>query len=98
LFCRQEYHFFLSLAGPIVRYINIEDQIYNRTESVEKFVSGARRFVVGLAKKVIIANNMGYVADIVFINSAVGNPALVAWLVSCKIHLTTNLFCKYALI
>jgi len=68
------------IAGPIVRYIDIEKQIYNRSESVEKFVSGAQRFILGLAKKLVIANNMGYVADLVFANSATENIAIVAWL------------------
>jgi len=68
------------IAGPIVRYIDIETQIYRRTESVDKFVSGAQRFVIGLAKKVIIANSMGYVADLVFANPAVENMAATAWL------------------
>ena len=68
------------IAGPIVRYIDIEKQIYNRTESAQKFVSGAQRFIIGLAKKLVIANKMGYVADLVFANSAVENTALVAWL------------------
>jgi len=68
------------IAGPIVRYIDIEKQIYNRSESVEKFVAGAQRFIVGLAKKLVIANNMGYVADMVFANSSTGNTAIVAWL------------------
>jgi len=67
------------IAGPIVRYIDIEKQIYSRSESVEKFMSGAQRFVVGLAKKLVIANNMGYVADQVFINVATENTAVVAW-------------------
>ena len=68
------------IAGPIVRYIDIENQIYERTESVEKFTAGAKRFVVGLAKKIIIANNMGYMADLVFNNPAIENTAFVAWL------------------
>jgi len=68
------------IAGPIVRYIDIEKQIYKRTESVEKFVSGAQRFVIGLSKKLVIANNMGYVTDLIFTNAAVDNTALVAWL------------------
>jgi alginate O-acetyltransferase complex protein AlgI len=68
------------IAGPIVRYIDIEAQIYHRTESVEKFISGAQRFVIGLAKKVIIANNMGYVADLVFGNPAMENSFSIAWL------------------
>ena len=68
------------IAGPIVRYINVEKQIYKRTESAEKFVSGAECFVIGLAKKVIIANNMGYVTDLVFANPAIENTAATAWL------------------
>jgi alginate O-acetyltransferase complex protein AlgI len=68
------------IAGPIVRYIDIEEQIHHRSESVEKFVSGVQRFVIGLAKKVIIANNMGYVADLIFGNPAVENTAATAWL------------------
>jgi len=68
------------IAGPIVRYIDIEKQIYNRSQSVEKFASGVQRFIIGLAKKLIIANNMGYVADLIFANQAVENTAVVAWL------------------
>jgi alginate O-acetyltransferase complex protein AlgI len=68
------------MAGPIIRYIDIKDQIYKREESVEVFVDGAKRFIIGLAKKVIIANNMGYVADMVFANPAVENTAAIAWL------------------
>jgi len=68
------------IAGPIVRYIDIEKQIYNRNESIEKFIAGAQRFVIGLGKKLVIANNMGFVADLVFANSAVDNTVVVAWL------------------
>jgi alginate O-acetyltransferase complex protein AlgI len=73
--------FFLQLiAGPIVRYIDIEEQLYKREESVDKFAGGTKRFIIGLAKKVIIANNMGYVADLVFGNPALENTAATAWL------------------
>jgi alginate O-acetyltransferase complex protein AlgI len=68
------------MAGPIVRYIDIKDQLYKREESPEIFVEGAKRFIIGLAKKVIIANNMGYVADLVFANPAIENTAAIAWL------------------
>jgi len=68
------------IAGPIVRYIDIEKQIYSRNETVEKFISGVRRFIVGLAKKLVIANSMGYVADMVFANQANENTAATAWL------------------
>ena len=68
------------IAGPIVRYIDIEKQIYERSESVEKFISGARRFIIGLAKKLVIANSMGYVTDLVFANPVTENTAATAWL------------------
>jgi len=68
------------IAGPIVRYIDIEKQIYKRKESVEKFASGIKRFIIGLTKKVIIANSMGYVTDMIFANPATENTAATAWL------------------
>ena len=51
------------IAGPIVRYSHIEKQLDNRTCSFDMAASGIRRFVVGLAKKVIIANSMGALCD-----------------------------------
>jgi len=68
------------IAGPIVRYIDIETQINNRTESVEKFVSGAQRFIIGLSKKVIIANNIGQIPDMIFAIPAAENTVATAWL------------------
>jgi len=67
------------IAGPIVRYIDIEAQIYQRSESLEKFVEGAKRFIIGLSKKIIIANTLGYVADQVFAQPAVENTMATAW-------------------
>lgn len=52
------------IAGPIVRYKDIADQLGNRTETLDKFASGVERFVVGLGKKVLIANNIGMLWDI----------------------------------
>ncbi len=51
------------IAGPIVRYSDIEKQLVSRTHSVEKFALGVRRFVVGLAKKILIANTLGELCD-----------------------------------
>ncbi|MDR1618231.1 MAG: MBOAT family protein [Treponema sp.] len=68
------------IAGPIVRYIDIEQQIYSRNESIGQFVRGARRFISGLAKKVIIANTLGYTADQVFANPPAANGPATAWL------------------
>ena len=47
------------IAGPIVRYKDIELQLEDRKESVDKFASGVGRFIVGLAKKVLLANYAG---------------------------------------
>ena len=51
------------IAGPIVRYSDVAGQLVGREESVSKFASGIRRFSVGLAKKVLIANQMGLLWD-----------------------------------
>ena len=47
------------IAGPIVRYTTIEEELNHRTHSFENFAYGANRFVIGLAKKVLIANTLG---------------------------------------
>lgn len=54
------------IAGPIVRYTEVARDIHERTHSLEAFVEGAKRFCVGLAKKVLIANVMGQIADEIF--------------------------------
>ncbi|MBQ1451131.1 MAG: MBOAT family protein [Clostridia bacterium] len=51
------------IAGPIVRYRDIELQLENRKETFEMFSNGVRLFVIGLCKKVLIANNMGALFD-----------------------------------
>lgn len=54
------------IAGPIVRYQTIEEEITNRRETLSDFTQGVKRFIVGLAKKVIIANNVAKLATIVY--------------------------------
>lgn len=49
------------VAGPIVQYSDVEKQLKNRHESIEKFGAGANRFITGLGKKVIIANILGLI-------------------------------------
>jgi alginate O-acetyltransferase complex protein AlgI len=68
------------IAGPIVRYIDIKEQIEKRTVSVEKFIAGAQRFIIGLAKKIIIANSLGETADFIFDLSVSDINAATAWL------------------
>ena len=47
------------IAGPIVRYSTIEEQISNRRVTMDDFSEGVRRFLIGVSKKVILANNFG---------------------------------------
>ncbi len=52
------------IAGPIVRYSDIEKELSNRTHSFENMALGIRRFVIGLAKKILIANQLGEISNI----------------------------------
>ncbi len=52
------------IAGPIVRYSHIAKELEHRTHSFEKFSLGIRRFVLGLGKKILIANTLGELCDI----------------------------------
>ncbi|MGH8558122.1 MAG: MBOAT family O-acyltransferase [Methylococcales bacterium] len=54
------------VAGPIIRYHDIAEQITKRTNTLARFASGIERFCYGLAKKVLIANTLGQVADEAF--------------------------------
>ncbi|MBQ7385193.1 MAG: MBOAT family protein [Ruminococcus sp.] len=51
------------IAGPIVRYSHIEKELQHRTHSFEKCAEGVRRFVLGLSKKILIANVLGELCD-----------------------------------
>ena len=52
------------IAGPIVRYIDVAKELNYRTHSMEKFTEGLRRFIFGLAKKILIANQLGELTNI----------------------------------
>lgn len=67
------------IAGPIVRYIDIENEILNRHASVEDITCGMHRFIVGLAKKVIIANTLGEVSSKIFSGLGYQNT-LLSWI------------------
>ena len=47
------------IAGPIVKYRDVEHQLERRRHSMQKFGAGAERFILGLGKKVLLANNLG---------------------------------------
>lgn len=66
------------IAGPIVRYETIEYEIENRRENIRDFSLGVNRFIVGLGKKVLLANQFAVVADAAF--NATSRSVLMAWL------------------
>jgi len=68
------------IAGPIVRYHDISKQIITRHVAVEDFAYGCRRFILGLGKKMLLANPLGLVADQIFALSAGELSTSLAWL------------------
>lgn len=68
------------IAGPIVRYNTIAEQLQGRKESTDKFSEGLIRFIAGLGKKVLLANNIGYVWDTVNAMGLGEVSVLTAWL------------------
>lgn len=68
------------IAGPIVRYSDIESQLEQRNVSAAKFGEGAQRFIQGLGKKVLLANSMGALWDITQAMDMTGISVLSAWL------------------
>jgi len=66
------------IAGPILRYKDLEGQFRNRTHSAEMFADGMARFLIGLAKKVLLADAVAPLADLAFDNSGEVGMAL-AW-------------------
>jgi alginate O-acetyltransferase complex protein AlgI len=76
------------IAGPIVRYVDVEKELESREHSLSAFGDGATRFVVGLGKKVLIANVLGELVDI-YKNSG-ENSVLFTWLyvVAYALHIS----------
>lgn len=73
------------VAGPIVRYSTIEEQITHRRHTWEMFSEGVSRFVLGLVKKLLLANSFAVVADNIYSLTNAGHellsvPAALAWL------------------
>jgi alginate O-acetyltransferase complex protein AlgI len=67
------------IAGPIVRYRAVAAQITSRTVTLDKFSSGAERFIIGLGKKMILANTVGAAADRIFSLPGESLTTGVAW-------------------
>lgn len=68
------------IAGPIIRYHDIARQLVSRRVNSETFTEGVSRFVFGLAKKVLLANPLGLMADTVFSLPASELSTPIAWL------------------
>ena len=67
------------VAGPIVRYTTVMEDITHRRETLDEFAAGVTRFCFGLAKKMVIANAMGQIADGVFDQTAANLDPGLAW-------------------
>lgn len=67
------------IAGPVVRYKTIAKELDERKESADDFAEGIRRFVIGLAKKVLIANQVGAIFSEISAMSAAHLSVLTAW-------------------
>ena len=68
------------IAGPIVKYYTVADQIESRTLTFDKVSYGVKRFIIGLAKKMLLANTMGAVADSIFSQPVTAFDTPTAWL------------------
>ena len=68
------------VAGPIVRYRQVRAQLVQRMVSFDQFASGARRFAIGLGKKVLIANTVALAADKIFALPTAELTTPLAWL------------------
>jgi len=66
------------ILGPLVRYNQIEQQLKNRSFEFARFTEGIRRFIIGLGKKVLIANPLGFLVAQIVDNELLISPA-VAW-------------------
>ena len=68
------------IAGPIIQYKSVAEQLQCRREDLEKFVSGIQRFCVGLAKKVLLANAVGKLWDVFLATDTAELTVLGGWL------------------
>ncbi|MEI3336039.1 MAG: MBOAT family protein [Clostridium sp.] len=68
------------VAGPIVKYSDIEKQLKNRNEGFDNFGIGVEKFLIGLGKKVLLANNIGMLWDAIQVQNLGDMSVLTAWL------------------
>ncbi len=82
------------IAGPIVKYRDIEQQIENRSVDAERIASGFRRFVYGLGKKVLISNLVGQAADNLYALDTASLTGGMAWL--CALTYTLQIYYDFS--
>lgn len=68
------------IAGPIVKYNGVKEQIAGRTVTADRLASGIRRFIIGLSKKMLLANPIGFSADKIFKMAPEAIDTPLAWL------------------
>ena len=68
------------IAGPIVRYKTVAHEIDNRIESFDLFGQGVKRFILGLGKKVLLANSIGLIWEGISAGDISSLPTLTAWI------------------
>ena len=68
------------VAGPIVRYTTVAEQLKSRVHNMDLFVKGVQQFILGLSKKVLIANPMGEIADTIFATPTSEMSVATVWL------------------
>lgn len=72
------------IAGPIVRYETVAEEIAGRRETLDDFSEGARRFLVGLSKKAILANALAALTDSIYALPAGDLTVALSWLSACS--------------
>ena len=71
------------IAGPIVRYQTVANEIEHRHENLDDFIEGTVRFMRGLCKKMLLANNLGLLVDTAFALQTKDLSVVSAWLAAC---------------
>ena len=67
------------IAGPIVRYETVDEELENKNISIDNFTEGMKRFIIGLGKKVLIANNIGALWHVIEIGDYASLTFILAW-------------------
>ena len=73
------------IAGPIVRYTTVQNELKYRKHSLDKFAYGVNRFIIGLGKKIILANNLGLLVEI--LNKSAEKSILSHWILAIAFSL-----------